>query len=155
MYHIGIQQSRWFATCEQYLLLCNPPPMRCPSDRMKPPTDIYATSDYLLSHCSPKLHPEFPLHNQEFSISIWKTSATWILLTILELRADQCQAKHNPELHSLETGWSQRCLGGGRGRRVRCFSGTCRLQIPSLDFQLHPQQRLGVKKKKITSEPFC
>lgn len=84
---------------------------------------------------------------ETFCSTLCKMSVTYVQLTILQLQENQSQAEHQPELHSCGSAGLEGHREGGRGRQVRFFTGTCRLQRHSLDFQLHPQQRQGATKK--------
>lgn len=85
-------------------------------------------------------------------------------LTILELYHEQSQAKHSPEVHGqrVEESASSGERSGGfyegvrRVKKVRlgAWLEICRLQLPYLDFQLHPPHRLN-GRGKITSELLC
>lgn len=64
---------------------------------------------------------------------------TMSLLTVLELQAEQCQAKHQPELHGrtapaeMERVWSGE--EGSKDKQIRVEASP---DLPGLDYQLHP-----------------
>lgn len=109
----------------------------------------------------PVLHPELPLQDPGDVLQLALEDVAQ--LTILELLENQSQTQHQPELHSCGSVGLVGRREGGRGRRVRFFSGTRRLQRHRLDFQLHPQQRQGATKKRggknlcraLLSTPSC
>lgn len=89
---------------------------------------------------------EFPLHN---SGEVLKPRRLWHTFNSPSWSSRKTRARQSTSqsfIAVVQRVWRGH-REGGRGRQVRFFTGTCRLQRHSLDFQLHPQQRQGATKK--------
>lgn len=81
---------------------------------------------------------------------MWRWVQT--LLTILELHPEHCQAKHNPELHSvlaMKAVRGARCLvrgSVGKGGQARSFTGT--LQAPATLFRFLAPSSSQTERKR-------
>ena len=86
------------------------------------------------------------LHLQIYQPDVEMTT----LLTILELYAEQCQAERSPEFHGQRgvdpegDRDGRRLVRGSEETEIRLGASLDRrrLQLPSLDFQLHPPLKL-------------